>query len=488
MFSTKPIDMAPFTAWLPARPNQDFDLIIKIVGVAASGLMKDWAFIAQSLIRNGFWVMTQRGRLNGDLGDFVLTIRLATRPFYSMGHGCDILVHLGETTREGWNFELQPGSVLLWEPPVEQRRSRTLSEGVIAYSVPLTHLCHQKGEGVAGKGLVALGALLHLLGVPEATLYRWAPLLSSPRSFATGHDYARHNLKKHDAYSLPSATADAERGLLLNSEQSILLGYAVSACECQRTCDTELIDSPRRWTDEHLSMAGAVVSVLERDRHPGVQTYRGPQGRVLTLLRGDDSAIASCLNGFKAPHVFVAADIADAFGLLIRAHDLIRAGLSDGVGILIEETIALQHQTVRACSMVDMMRRGYPVTPSPATGVQHGPSISATQRDGDKEADVGFVAWGAAQGVVRDALELCRSFGLRVAGLYPKRIVPFSYEDMESFAKTVGRVVLVESGETQGYWDGLRAAFSFDPVVLTPQPGHALTPMDIFLREGLGAV
>jgi pyruvate/2-oxoacid:ferredoxin oxidoreductase alpha subunit len=92
------------------------------------------------------------------------------------------------------------------------------------------------------------------------------------------------------------------------------------------------------------------------------------------------------------------------------------------------------------------------------------------------------------QGVVRDAVALCRSFGLRVAGLYPKLIVPFSYEDMESFAKTVGRVVLVESGQTQGYWDRLRATFSFEPAVLSPQPGKSLTPMDIFLREGLGAL
>ena len=479
--------MAPFTAWLPARPNQDFDLIIKIVGVAASGLMKDWTFIAQSLIRKGFWVMTQRERLSGDFGDFVLTIRLATRPFYSMGHGCDVLVHLGETTRASWNFGLQPGSVLLWEPSVEQRRPPTLPEGVIAYPVPLTHLCVQKGEGVAGKGLVALGALLHLLGVPEATLYRWTPMLSSPRSFATGHDYARHDLKKHDAYSLPSATADAEHGLLLNSEQAILLGYAVSACECQRTCDAELIDSPRRWTNKHLGMAGAVVSVLESERHPGVQAYRGPQGKVTALLRGDDPAIASFLSGFKAPHVFVAAEIADAFGLLIRGHDLIRSGLSDGVGILIEETIALQHQTVHARFMADMMRRGHAVTPSPATGLEHGPCISTARRDGDEEADVGFVAWGAAQGVVRDAVALCRSFGLRVAGLYPKRLMPFCHEDMTSFAKTVGHVVVVESGQTQGYWDRLRPGFSFDYTVLSPLPGESLTPMDIYLREGLGA-
>jgi pyruvate/2-oxoacid:ferredoxin oxidoreductase alpha subunit len=101
---------------------------------------------------------------------------------------------------------------------------------------------------------------------------------------------------------------------------------------------------------------------------------------------------------------------------------------------------------------------------------------------------VGFVAWGATQGVVRDTVALCRSFGLKVVGLYPKQIVPFRDEEIESFAETVGRVVLVESGQTPGYWDRLRAGFSFEAAMMTPQPGKALTPMDIFLREGLGSI
>jgi len=48
--STKKIDLTLFRAWLPARPHQDFDLIVKIVGAAATGLVKDWMLIAQSLI------------------------------------------------------------------------------------------------------------------------------------------------------------------------------------------------------------------------------------------------------------------------------------------------------------------------------------------------------------------------------------------------------------------------------------------------------
>ena len=481
--------MAPLTAWLPARSNQDFDLAVNIVGIGASVLLKEWSPIGQFLIDRGFSVIAQGGQPNDESGDCVLRLRIGTRPFYSMGHGCDVLVYLGDTDPELRRFNLQPGSVLLWEPPREPRRYPILPEGVIAYGIPLTDLGRQHAEGWPSKGVAALGVLLQLLGVPEDSLPRFTGLMTAPRSFAAGWDFACRALNKYDAYSLPFIHSQEERSrMFLTLEQAIMLGYAVSSCECRTACQRELVESPVQWTAKHLGVAGAIVSVLESDSHPGVQAYRGPQGQVMTLLRGNDSAIASCLNAFEAPRIFVASDIPDTLNLVLAGHDLIRSGESDGVGVLIEDTLALRHQSIDIGALSSMIRRGNEAVRDLSRLSGHKGSLAGAERDWDTEADVGFVAWGIAQGVVRDAVELCRSFGLRVAGLYPKRIVPFSYEDMESFAKTVGRVVLVESGETQGYWDRLRAPFSFDPVVLTPQPGHALTPMDIFLREGLGAV
>lgn len=481
--------MAPLTAWLPARSNQDFDLAVNIVGPGVSDLLKEWSPIGQFLSDQGFAVIAQSGRLNGDPDDFVLRLRIATRSFYSTGHGCDVLVYLGDIVPELWRFNLQPGSVLLWEPPRQPRRSPILPEGVIAYPIPLADLGSQHAEGLPGKGVAALGVLLQLLGVPEESLYRIVRSITAPRSFAAGWNFARRVLNKHDAYSLPFPNTEEKRSrMLLTLEQAIMLGYAVSSCECRTACDQELVASPVQWTTEHLRIAGVMVSVLESESHRDMQAYRGPQGKVLALLRADDSAIASCLNELKAPRVFVAADIPDALKLVIAGHDLVRSRQSDGVGILIEETLALRHQSVDIDALSDLIRRGnVPVWDTTSSSRPEG-LVGRAERDGDAKADVGFVAWGAAQGVVRDAVALGRSFGLRVAGLYPKRIVPFSNEDMESFAKTVGRVVLVESGQTQGYWDRLRAAFSFEPAVLMPQPGHSLTPMDIFLREGLGAL
>ncbi len=481
--------MAPFTAWLPARPVQDFDLVIKIVGLGATSLFKEWQPIAQFLIERGCTVMAHQGRLDGPPSDRMCRLRIATQQFHSMGDGCDILVHLSEPKPEFARFGLQPGSVLLCEPPTDPRRCPLLPEGVVPYHVPLSSLCHGQGEGGAGKGFAALGALLQLLGVQEDTLPRLTAVVAAPRSFAAGWDYARRVLEKHDAYSLPLAsTAGTKDQALLTAHQAVMAGFAAGVCECGATCSSELHESASRWITRHAGMAGSIVSVLESAGQPGVRAYRGPQGRVMAMLRGNDAAMARWLEDCRSPRVFVAADLGDALRLLIAGHEFVRTGLSDGVGVLIEEPLTRRHQTVEIRSLVERIRRERTLGLSPVDRSGQGETGATAERDGDTEADVGFAAWGTTQGVVRDAVALCRGFGLRVAGFYPKQLVPFRHEEVESFAKTVGQVVLVESGETQGYWDRLRSTFSFDPVLLTPRPGASLTPMDIFLREGLGSV
>jgi hypothetical protein len=403
-----------------------------------------------------------------------------------MGYGCDVLVHVGQDVPEFWRFGLQAGSVLLWEPPQGPQSYRIrLPEGIVIYPLPLTDLCARYDEGLASKGLAALAVLLYLLGLPEELLRHLTSSVAASRSFAAGLAFARRMITKRDAYSLPCpATSDDGGRMMLTSKEAIMLGYAVSSCECGTNCDDELLQSPTQWVAKHTEIAGEMVSVLQSERHPGVEAYRGPQGKVLALLGGHVSAIPSCFNGFETSHVLVSADIADALRLLVIGHDLVRRGFS-GVGILIEESVAELHQSVELSSMVDLVR-GRGLAADFSISVQSDFTGQVLEPDGDVEADVGLVAWGAAQGVVRDAVALCRSFGLHVAGLYPKVIVPFPKNELEAFARRVKRVVLVESSWMQGYGDRLVHACSFKPSMLRPLPGKTLTPIDIFLREGLG--
>ncbi|MBI4000880.1 MAG: hypothetical protein HY348_03750, partial [Nitrospira defluvii] len=356
MSSTNQIDMAPFTAWLPPHPTQDFDLVVKVVGSGASQLLRDWLPLAHVLIDQGLAVMAQCRRLNGDVDGVVLQLRMAVQPFYSMGDGCDVLIHVGNHAPEFERFNLQPGSVLLWDPPVERPLYPVVPEGVITYALPASDLYVPYGEGMSGKGLAALGVLLHLLGCSEEALHRVAPLLAAPRSFAAGIAFAHREITKRDAYWLPLPTTDGERRqVLLNSEQAIMLGLAVSVCECRTTCDRELLQSPAEWMTKHLGIAGGMVSVLESEKQPGVRVFRGPQEEVVALLGGDDNVMMSCLAGSRAPRILVAADATDVVKLLIQGHDLIRSGLSDGVGILIDDTLAMRHQSVDLSAVVEML-------------------------------------------------------------------------------------------------------------------------------------
>jgi hypothetical protein len=75
---------------------------------------------------------------------------------------------------------------------------------------------------------------------------------------------------------------------------------------------------------------------------------------------------------------------------------------------------------------------------------------------------------------------------MHVAALYPKQIMPLPVAQLESFAASVQRVVVVESGQTRRHADRIEGACSFRPAVVMPDKGTALTAVDLFMREDLG--
>lgn len=478
--------MAPLSAWLPARSGQDFDLVVKIMGNNAAGLIEEFATIGQALTDQGLEVMTQTGRSHGESGELTFLLRLASNPFYSMGEGFNVLVYLGDEIPLFQEFGLQRGSVVVWEPPEQHRLQPVMPEGVIAYPVPFKKLTAQDGDGIAARGFVAMGALFHLLGLPERSLRIHRMSLSARRAIDAGFQFARRALVKRDIYALPLSEPDRNR-LLLNPHQAVMLGFAAGHCGCAVHCDEELKRSPAEWVTEHLAVADRMVSLLHNDLHPGACAYRGPRGEVFAFLRGNDSTIQSCIKGHSDPRIFAAADVPDTLQLLVGGHRLIHNGLANVVGVMIEDGLAARHQSVDVGRLAEAIRprktasRGVQVHDRSQVG-----NMTA-EYDGTYDAEVGYVAWGSAQGAIRDAVALCRSFGLNVAALYPRAVLPFPVKELESFARTVKRVVIVEAGQTSGFSGRVRSSCSFNTSVIRPEPGRSLTPMDIFLREGLGA-
>ena len=479
--------MAPFSAWLPARPNLDFDLTVKIVGSSASGLIDELSTIVQALTLHGCQVMVQTGRLHGGSGHLVLRLRIASRPFYSMGDGCDVIVYLNRGPLEFRQFGLQPGSVLVWEPPEQLPLHPLLPEGIIAYPVPLRELNAQSSQDTGGKGFVAMGVLAHLLGFSEEARRICLKSLRSSHLFDSGYQFASRSLIKHDIYSLPLA-ARGDARIVLSPENAVKLGFAASHCGSRTECADELDRSPTQWIARHLVMADKMVSMLHSEQFPDVQAYRGPHGKVFALLRGDDASILSSLNGCSNPRVLVAADAADVLRLLVIGQRLIETNRADVVGVVVEEVLTARLESVE----VEALAAAISGKPSDAVDGFEGAEEDVTvtmraEREGEDDAEVGFIAWGTTQGVVRDTLMLCRNVGMSVAALYPKQMMPLPVAQLESFADTVKRVVVVESGQTRTHAERIEGACSFRPSVVMPHKGTALTPMDLFMREDLGA-
>ena len=479
--------MAPFSAWLPARPNQDFDLAVKVVGRSASGLIDELASIVQALSLHGCQVMVQTGRLNGGSGHLVLRLRIASRPFYSMGHGCDVVVYLDQDPPDFGRIGLQSGSVLVWDPSEQMRLYPQLPDGIIAYPVPLRELNAQYSQDPCGKGFVAMGVLAHLLGFSEEG--RWVCLksLTASHLFDSGYQFASRSLVKHDIYSLPLA-ARGDARIVLSLENAVKLGFAASHCEDRTGCADELDRSPTQWIARHLAMGDKMVSVLHSDQFPDVQAYRGPQGNVFALFRGEGASILSSMKGGSDPRILVAADAADALRLLVVGHRLIQTNRADVVGVVVEEALTARLESVRVGALAAAMSGKQSDTADGFDGAEEdGTATMRAEREGEDGAEVGFIAWGTTQGVVRDTLTLCRNLGMSVAALYPKQMVPLPVAQLESFAGTVKRVVVVESGQTKTHAERIEGACSFRLSVVMPDKGTALTAMNLFMSEDLGA-
>lgn len=480
--------MAPFTAWLPARPDQEFDLVIKIVGDGVAGQVIEITAILKALTEQGFEVLAQTGRLDGKAPLSAVRLRLSSKPFHSMGHGCDVLAYLDEDVPDFRRFGLQRGSLLLCEPYAQHWPAQSIPEGVITYPVPFTELIRQCGKGFSGKGLIAAGVLTHLLGIPEETVRARIPPAFRLRYFDAGAGFAREHLVKRDLYTLPTLPS-GRRQLLLDTHEAIMLAFGIGHCGCGSACASGLDRSPLEWVGEHLDTARQMVSSLKTPTRPGVQVYRGGHGKIMALLGSVDPSTVNWSGDSPDPVVLVAADVPDTIRLAGAATQLVRCSGAGQVWVAVDERLTNRIQAVAIETLADATRTvERPAEPDDQLYSPSMTSLVEAEWDGEPGADVGYVAWGTAQGVVRDAVALCRSFGLHVAALYPKVLQPPPIKELESFAATVKRVVVVEPDGAARFTDLVKRFTSFRPAAIMPESGTVLTPMDIFLREGLGVL
>ncbi len=473
--------MSPFTAWLPVGSERTSDLVLKMVGTGTAGLIDGATALEWALTEQGLRVMAQTSPGLGGSGSAV-RLRVSTEPITSLGSGCDVVACMDRTAlRQQWFDLLQPGSVFIHEAGAD---AAAVPDGVIAYAVPFSDLHRRCGARFSGKGFIAAGVLAHLLGIPERIVRSRIRPHVGLRYFDAGVGFASAHLEKRDIYVTPSP-AGAPRQIMLDAHQALLLGLTIGGCDCRSACAQSLDRRPHEWIAEHVRAARERVSTLAHRETSCLQVYRGSDGEVMALLgAADPSAVPG--QGANRPHVLVAADMLDA----IRLAGLARRGGRANAGavwVVVDEILAARRQSVPVEQLVDIVagtaRAPENKVSPPPRSLEWRPEA---EWDRDPGATIGYVAWGAAQGVVREAVTLCRSFGLNVSALYPTVLWPAPTRELEAFAETVERVIVVEPDRAGRYTRFIRNQTCLPAVTVMPEPGRALTPMDIFMREGLG--
>ncbi len=477
--------MAPFTRWLPASPERSSDIVIEVVGDCTGELTKGTTALEQGLADQGFAVLAQTERLDGIGPATSVRLRVSQETLSSTGSGCDVLVHLGRKLPPHNSFHLQRSSILLCDArSVLNAQPPAIPEGVIVYPVPFADLHHRHGRS-SEKEVIAIGVLSHLLGMPEEVIRRRMRPDFRTKYFDIGVNWAARHLRKRDICAFPLPPLHPHLQVLLNARQVVGLGLAMGNCHCGPACVQHLEQSPEEWIGEHVSVSWKDLALSLTRNGMAQESYHNSHAGILVHLGVHDPTTIRGNDATNAPLMLVPANLSDALRCMVEARRLVRADMP--VWIIMDELLTGRAQSIP----VPMLEEAAGKAAQPEGG--EGPSKICTpewlckaERDGDDNADVGFVAWGAAQGVVREAVAFCRSFGLKVAALYPKVLRPLPVDDLQVFSTTVNRLIVVEADRTAPYTRLIAAETSLRPASIVPEPGQSLTPMDIFLREDLG--
>ncbi|MEK6549086.1 MAG: hypothetical protein AABZ51_03200 [Nitrospirota bacterium] len=477
--------MAPFTRWLPASPERSSDIVIEVAGDGNGELAKGTTALEQGLADQGLEVLAQTERLDGIGPATSVRLRVSVDPLSSTGSGCDVLVYLGRKLPPRNSFHLQRGSVLLCDARSMQDASPpAIPEGVIVYPVPFADLHHRHGRH-SEKEVIAIGVLSRLLGMSEEIIRRRLRPDFRAKYFDIGVNWASTHLQKRDICAFPSPPLHPHRQVILNAHQVVGLGLEMGNCNCGPVCVQHLEQSPEEWISDHVSASWNDIASPMIRNFMAQEAYRNSHANVLALLGVHDPTIVREDDAAKAPLVLVPANLPDALRCMVGARRLARADTP--VWVIVDDLLTCRSQSVPLPVLEEVAGKAAQLEGRGEPSKTCAPDwLCMAEREGDAAADVGFVTWGASQGVVREAVAFCRSFGLKVAALYPKVLRPLPEEALRAFSETVNRLIVVEPDRALPYTRLIAVTTSLRLASIVPEPGQPLTPMDIFLREDLG--
>ncbi len=211
------------------------DFIIRIGGdTAIGGVISTGENFTMAAAHIGFRTFTFRtypSEIKG--GQAWFQVRISSKPVYSLGDGCDILVAFDQEAYELHRANLNEGGVLIYDSGLVQPDP---DGNIVRYGVPFQNIARQELEFVRGTNVLVLGVLAGLFGLPPAPLeemvktrYKRRAELMEKNIQALRHGYEfTKTMQKEDRYWLGSA--DHVARLVMTGNDAITAGALHAGC------------------------------------------------------------------------------------------------------------------------------------------------------------------------------------------------------------------------------------------------------------------
>lgn len=260
-------------------------------GRAGDGTNTNVSILGQVLKDLGAWVFVWREEVYSNIHtrDTAFGLRAAGGPVYGPDDAFDILEAFDQGAFLDWTGEgrvpplarLRQGGVILYdssprleypnaghEVRPEQVEGEVRAKGARLFGLPMGRLAKERFGNYIVRGTIALGALAHMLGLPEEAFVR-----RFARLFREGSDLFRLNLEafraglehaRSEGWALPDlrlalSAPEGDRRQLLLGNEAVALGAIVAGCRFYAGYPITPASEVLEYMAEKLPALGGVV-------------------------------------------------------------------------------------------------------------------------------------------------------------------------------------------------------------------------------------
>ena len=206
----------------------------KIAGEAGFGIMSSGIMLARAFTREGYHIFADNdypSLIRG--GHNVITVRIASEPFYGMNREVHVLVALNAEAVEKHREELLEGAVVFFDPHDKEWKAEDFPHPVELFPLPMHDIVAGMSADTVMRNTVTLGATIALLGASFDSLSsvirdqfakKGQEVIELNEKIAkAGFDYVHEHFSGETAFYLEPGTY-REKLAVVNGSEALGLG------------------------------------------------------------------------------------------------------------------------------------------------------------------------------------------------------------------------------------------------------------------------